>query len=133
MNLNYELLFEVGTVFANVALICALLFVASYALFFRWWSRPAGRSIMGFVSVVLALSSLGWLGRILGTDSLAYASTRLAVHGLAMVATGALLWVLWSTWLKTAPEGVEPNEKLVGEIIQNDKDDERKDKIRYDQ
>lgn len=112
--IDYELLYIIGTWFGNIALALALLFVLSYAMFFKWWTRPAGRSIMAFVSVVVALSSLGWFSRMLG-DSLVYDWLRVIIYGFAMVASGGLLLTLWSTWVKQPPDGLEPSNALTGE------------------
>lgn len=107
-----SLLLVLGTIFADVALFFCLGFVISYGLFFKWWERPAGRAIMGFVSMLVAVVLLGWLARNFGTFE-GYEIFRALTMFLTMVASGGLLWTLWATWARTPPDGIDLNDRVV--------------------
>lgn len=98
-------------IITNIAILIggtgAIFFAVSYMTFFNWRKTEAGRSLMGFVSALVALFILGVISLIFGEYELKH-DLRLLTYTAVAFSMWRLVWVLWRNWRGRTGSSIEP-------------------------
>jgi chromate transport protein ChrA len=98
-----ENVFLLGDLIMVSAVVGAIVFGLSYAVFFNWRKTPAGRALMYFVWSLIAVFLNNTVARVAGTDYPFREWVRLAVYIAVALTIWRLVWVLWHNWRADKP------------------------------
>jgi hypothetical protein len=79
----------------GVSFVGAVVFVVSYAAFFNWRKRAAGRSLLFAFTALVALSALGFVNGLLGNDYPGREPLRALIWWTVAFGIERMVWVLW--------------------------------------
>lgn len=99
-----DVLFAIGDTVMLFALLGALLFAGSYALFFNWRKTRAGRALLYLILALDAWAVQSFLSR-LNPDYPGREWVRLVVYTGILVTVWGLLITLWRAWRTTPNKG----------------------------
>lgn len=92
-----ETLFAIGDSVMLFAIIGAVVFAISYAVFFNWRLTPAGRSLMYFVLALVGWAVQSFAARM-EPDYLLRPYLRIVVYVLITATIWRLVYTLWRSW-----------------------------------
>lgn len=95
-----DLIADVGVI---VALIGAIVFTVSYAVFFNWRKTPAGRALMYVFLSLSAVAALVFLAIWVSPTYWGRDVIRVVTWWSVAIAMIRLVWVLWSNWRTHRP------------------------------
>ena len=91
------MLYLIGDIIMGAALLGALIFGVSYAVFFNWRLTSAGRSLFYFVWALNAWAAQSFIAR-LDQDYPGREWVRIFVYVLVLVTVWRLVVTLWRSW-----------------------------------
>lgn len=90
--------------YSNVMIVCAgfsvILFTLTYAFLFSWSRTRAGQAILGFVFGLVLLIWHTVVTKYFGGDWPFRDLLKAAIYTYIFGTTVALVWTLWSNWLR---------------------------------
>jgi len=80
-----------------IAAAASAVFAYSYAFHFEWRQTPAGRALLGFVTSLLSVAVIAFLGRWLGPEYFGREILRPLTWVAVAVSSIRMTYVLWAT------------------------------------
>lgn len=115
--------YDIGDIIMAAAMLGALVFAVSYAVFFNWRRTAAGRSLMYFVGALVLWAGLSTFTRFVGDYPLRE-YIRIIVYLIITATVWRMVFTLWRYWRHT-PQKIRPR-STKDQPVSEDTDPERR-------